>query len=85
MQIFVKDKSFYHKLLSISVPIALQNLITFGVNMMDTVMVGQLGEVQLTATSLDVYKRQRRGRKWQAAFPRRPHGRGGEEQRCFPW
>lgn len=52
MRIFVKDKSFYHKLLSISVPIALQNLITFGVNMMDTVMVGQLGEAQLTATSL---------------------------------
>ncbi|MDD2955421.1 MAG: MATE family efflux transporter [Oscillospiraceae bacterium] len=52
MSILVRDRIFYKKLLTISVPIALQNLITFGVSMMDTVMVGQVGEVQLTAASL---------------------------------
>ncbi|MEG0017677.1 MAG: MATE family efflux transporter [Hydrogenoanaerobacterium sp.] len=50
--IFVKDKSFYKTVLSLSLPIALQNLITTGVSMMDTVMLGALGEVQLSAASL---------------------------------
>lgn len=46
------EKSFYQALLTVAIPIALQNLISFGVNMMDTVMLGQLGEVQLSAASL---------------------------------
>ena len=46
------EKSFYRALLTVAIPIALQNLISFGVNMMDTVMLGQLGEVQLSAASL---------------------------------
>ena len=36
----------------IAVPIALQSLISIGVNMMDTVMLGALGEVALSASSL---------------------------------
>lgn len=52
MSFLVKDKAFYKNLLSIAIPIALQNLINFGVGMMDTVMVGSLGEVALSATSL---------------------------------
>lgn len=52
MQLFVKDKAFYKTILVIAVPIVLQSLITIGVNMMDTLMVGQLGETQLSATSL---------------------------------
>lgn len=39
-------------LLGISMPIALQNLINFAVNLMDTVMLGQLGEMPLAASSL---------------------------------
>lgn len=39
-------------LLGIAMPIALQNLITFAVNLMDTVMLGQLGEMPLAASSL---------------------------------
>ena len=42
--LFIKDMSFYKKVAKIAVPIALQGLITTGVNMMDTVMVGKLGE-----------------------------------------
>ncbi|RPF42259.1 putative MATE family efflux protein [Hydrogenoanaerobacterium saccharovorans] len=52
MQIFVRDKSFYKTVLTLSLPIALQNLITTGVSMMDTVMIGALGEVQLSGSSL---------------------------------
>ena len=43
----VKDKAFYRRVLQIAVPIALQSLITIGVNMMDTIMLGSMGETQL--------------------------------------
>lgn len=49
---FVKDKSFYITLAAIAFPVALQNLIGFGVNMTDTLMIGALGEAQLSAVSL---------------------------------
>lgn len=52
MQLFVRDRPFYKKLLLIAVPIAMQNLITVMVSLMDTLMIGQLGEVQLSATSI---------------------------------
>lgn len=48
----IKDKQFYKKVASISIPIALQGLITTGVNMMDNVMVSNLGEMQLSGVSL---------------------------------
>lgn len=47
-----RDKGFYSRVAKISIPIALQGLITTGVNMMDTVMVGAVGETQLSAVSL---------------------------------
>ena len=50
--IITKDKSFYKLLFSIAIPIAIQNLITFSVSMLDTMMLGQLGEVQLSAASI---------------------------------
>lgn len=52
MQIFVRDKKFYTQLAAISIPIALQNMISFGVSLADTLMVGMLGEVQLSAASI---------------------------------
>ena len=48
----VSDKHFYSQVLYLSAPIALQSLITIGVNMLDTIMVGRLGETELSATSL---------------------------------
>ncbi len=51
-KLFIRDKNFYKKLLTIAIPITLQSLITFAINMMDTVMVGSLGEVPLSASSL---------------------------------
>lgn len=52
MSPFVKDKHFYVSLFSIALPIAAQNMITFTVGMADTVMLGMLGEVALSAASL---------------------------------
>ena len=52
MTLFVRDKIFYKTTAAIAIPIALQNLITVAVSMMDTLMIGQLGEVQLSATSI---------------------------------
>ncbi len=51
-RLITKDKGFYKKVALIAVPIALQGLITNGVNIMDTMMVGLLGETSLSAVSL---------------------------------
>jgi len=54
MSLLIKDKSFYKKAVSICVPIAAQQVITVGVNMMDTIMLGQSGEIALSASSMAV-------------------------------
>lgn len=46
--LFTKDKSFYKRLILLSIPIALQNLITFCVNLADGVMVGVLGDAAVS-------------------------------------
>ena len=48
----VTDMSFYKKAMLIIIPVLLQNMINQGVNMMDTIMVGQLGEASISASSL---------------------------------
>ncbi|MGL5312142.1 MAG: MATE family efflux transporter [Peptostreptococcaceae bacterium] len=48
----VKKNDFYKTIAAITIPIALQNIISYGVNLMDTVMLGRLGEIALSATSL---------------------------------
>lgn len=48
----VKDRSFYWSVLKIMLPVALQQAINMGVNMLDTMMLGSFGEVQLSASSL---------------------------------
>ena len=52
MSFWVKDKSFYQKMAAIAIPLALQNLINVGVSLLDTVMLGQLGEVAMSGSSL---------------------------------
>ena len=44
MALFTKDRSFYRSLVTLAVPISLQNLITFGVNFADNLMIGSLGD-----------------------------------------
>ena len=51
-RLFKKDSEFYKRVFSITWPIALQSLISIGVNMLDTIMVGSLGDDALSATSL---------------------------------
>lgn len=48
----VGDKTFYRQMLSIAIPVALQQLITVGVNLMDTMMLSKMGDVQLSAAAL---------------------------------
>ena len=43
--------SFYKKLLAIALPLAAQNMITVGVNLVDNMMLGQLGEVAMSAST----------------------------------
>lgn len=52
MSLFVKDRNFYKGVAAIAIPVSAQSMITIGVNMMDTVMVGTLGETSLSATAL---------------------------------
>ncbi|MBE5962983.1 MAG: MATE family efflux transporter [Lachnospiraceae bacterium] len=51
-KLIVHDHGFYKSVAMLAAPIALQSLITIGVNMLDTIMVGKLGENELSATSL---------------------------------
>lgn len=51
-KLYIRDKSFYKLVAGIAIPIALQSLITTGVNMMDTLMISALGETELSAVSL---------------------------------
>jgi putative MATE family efflux protein len=44
----IKDKSFYATLTAIALPLALQNLITFGIGLADNFMVGSLGDLSLS-------------------------------------
>ena len=52
MKLFQKNPAFYKGVFALALPIALQSLISIGVNMLDTIMVGNLGETALSATSL---------------------------------
>ena len=49
---FCTNRNFYRTVLAITLPIALQNVISLGVNVMDTVMLGQLGDLALSAANL---------------------------------
>jgi putative MATE family efflux protein len=46
------DKDFYKKLFAIAIPIMLQNLVNSFVNVLDTVMIGRLGTVEIAAVGL---------------------------------
>ncbi len=49
---WVRDRGFYKKVVLILIPIVCQSIINQGVNMMDTIMVGKLGEASISASSL---------------------------------
>ena len=47
-----EDKLFYKTLIMLCIPIIIQNLISTLVNMVDTVMVGSLGEVSVASIGI---------------------------------
>lgn len=49
---FVKDRKFYRTAIILASPVVLQNMITIAVNMLDTIMLGSFGEVQISGSSL---------------------------------
>lgn len=48
----VKDKEFFKMLFMIALPVTLQNLVVFVTQMMDTVMLGEIGDVAMSASAL---------------------------------
>ncbi|MGI5894762.1 MAG: MATE family efflux transporter [Candidatus Merdivicinus sp.] len=48
----VKEKEFYRSLFIVALPAAFQGLISLGVNMLDNLMVGSLGDLTLASVSL---------------------------------
>ncbi len=49
---FLHDKTFLRTMLGLALPVAFQQLITAGMNMLDVLMVGQLGEASIAALGL---------------------------------
>jgi putative MATE family efflux protein len=48
----IKEKSFYTSLAAIAFPLALQNLVTYGIGLADNFMVGSLGDLALSGVFL---------------------------------
>lgn len=46
------DKSFWRVTLALAIPIALQNMLSASFSLVDTLMVSQLGDIQLSATGM---------------------------------
>lgn len=49
---FVGDKEFYKRILMLMIPIMIQNGITNFVNMLDNVMIGRVGNVEMTGVAI---------------------------------
>ena len=43
------DQTFYKTMMTIAIPIVIQNIISIGLNMADTIMIGKLGVDELAA------------------------------------
>lgn len=48
----LRDKGFWKFTLSLAIPIALQNMLSASFSLVDTLMVSQLGEIELSATGM---------------------------------
>lgn len=49
MPIIEEKRMFYKKMLVIGIPVVFQNLVSIGLNLIDTLMIGMLGEQELAA------------------------------------
>ena len=48
----IREKTFYRAFFALTLSLALQNLLTFGVNLMDTVMLGRYSQEAMSGVSL---------------------------------
>ena len=51
-QNFLFEKDFFKTVFAITLPIAMQNVISFGVNAMDSIMLGSLGDIAVSGANL---------------------------------
>ena len=49
---FIGDRDFYRRLLTIAIPIMVQQIITNFVSLLDNIMVGQIGTVQMSGVAI---------------------------------
>lgn len=49
---YQKNKAFYQSLIAIAVPIAIQNFVSSSLNLVDNVMIGQLGATAISSVAL---------------------------------
>ena len=49
---FLFEKEFFKTVFAITIPIAMQNVISFGVNAMDSIMLGSLGDIAVSGANL---------------------------------
>jgi len=49
---FIFDKEYFKTLIAVALPIAMQNVINHGVSAMDTIMLGELGDIAVSGASL---------------------------------
>ncbi len=49
---FLFEKDFFKTVFAITLPIAMQNVISFGVNAMDSIMLGTLGDIAVSGANL---------------------------------
>ena len=52
LRTYLGDTALYKQMFKIAVPVSLQSLITVGINLMDTIMLSEMGDAQLSASSL---------------------------------
>ncbi len=48
----IADKSFWPLLISIAIPMSLQNLLSLMISMIDTIMLGRVGEIEIASANL---------------------------------
>ena len=49
---YIGDRAFYRRVMGVAVPIVIQNAITSFVSLLDNVMVGQVGQLQMSGVSI---------------------------------
>ena len=49
---YIGDKAFYRQVLSLAIPLIIQNLITSCVSFLDNIMVGQIGTEQMSGVAI---------------------------------